>query len=88
MEPLVKNVFYLIQLLDKDAQSRLGGPECMYGDIRDQDFFRPIHWERLERRELEAPFKPRVVSMNVCHKICTGLAFKAARMLFVVFTVS
>ncbi|XP_026328245.1 probable serine/threonine-protein kinase DDB_G0278845 isoform X2 [Hyposmocoma kahamanoa] len=50
----------LTRLLDKDAQTRLGGAECMYGDIRDQDFFRPIHWDRLERRELEAPFKPRV----------------------------
>lgn len=61
-EPIVKKVFYLVQLLDKDAQTRLGGAECMYGDVRDQDFFRPIHWDRLERRELEAPFKPRVVS--------------------------
>ncbi|CAH0407623.1 unnamed protein product [Chilo suppressalis] len=50
----------LTRLLDKDARSRLGGTECMHGDVRDQDFFRPIHWDRLERRELEAPFKPRV----------------------------
>ncbi|XP_032511550.2 uncharacterized protein LOC116766009 isoform X1 [Danaus plexippus] len=50
----------LTRLLDKDAKTRLGGTECMYGDVRDQDFFRPINWERLEHRELEAPFKPRV----------------------------
>ncbi|CAH2107592.1 unnamed protein product [Euphydryas editha] len=50
----------LTRLLDKDARTRLGGAECMHGDIRDQDFFHPIHWDRLERRELEAPFKPRV----------------------------
>ncbi|KAI8428666.1 hypothetical protein MSG28_007394 [Choristoneura fumiferana] len=31
----------LTRLLDKDARTRLGGTECMYGDIRDQDFFRP-----------------------------------------------
>lgn len=50
----------LTRLLDKDAKSRLGGAECMHGDIRDQEFFSPIHWDKLERRELEAPFKPRV----------------------------
>ncbi|XP_039748989.1 uncharacterized protein LOC120625825 isoform X1 [Pararge aegeria] len=50
----------LTRLLDKDARTRLGGPECMHGDIRDQKFFEQIHWDRLERRELEAPFKPRV----------------------------
>ncbi|XP_034824974.1 putative protein kinase C delta type homolog isoform X4 [Maniola hyperantus] len=50
----------LTRLLDKDAKTRLGGPECMHGDIRDQKFFEQIHWDRLERRELEAPFKPRV----------------------------
>ncbi|CAG9560325.1 unnamed protein product [Danaus chrysippus] len=50
----------LTRLLDKDAKTRLGGTECMFGDVRDQDFFRPINWERLEHRELEAPFKPRV----------------------------
>ncbi|XP_072941099.1 putative protein kinase C delta type homolog isoform X5 [Epargyreus clarus] len=50
----------LTRLLDKDARSRLGGTECMHGDIRDQEFFQQIHWDRLERRELDAPFKPRV----------------------------
>ncbi|XP_026729447.1 putative protein kinase C delta type homolog isoform X3 [Trichoplusia ni] len=50
----------LTRLLDKDARTRLGGTECMHGEIRDQDFFHPIHWDRLERRELEAPFRPRV----------------------------
>lgn len=50
----------LTRLLDKDARTRLGGTECMHGDIRDQDFFHAIHWDRLERRELETPFRPRV----------------------------
>ncbi|XP_013134452.1 PREDICTED: probable serine/threonine-protein kinase DDB_G0282963 isoform X2 [Papilio polytes] len=50
----------LTRLLDKDARTRLGGAECMHGDVRDQDFFHGLAWDRLERRELEAPFKPRV----------------------------
>ncbi|KPI98062.1 Putative protein kinase C delta type-like [Papilio xuthus] len=50
----------LTRLLDKDARTRLGGAECMHGDVRDQDFFHGLAWDRLERRELDAPFKPRV----------------------------
>ncbi|XP_050668165.1 uncharacterized protein LOC126967638 isoform X1 [Leptidea sinapis] len=50
----------LTRLLDKDARTRLGGAECMHGDIKDQEFFRLITWEKLERRELETPFKPKV----------------------------
>ncbi|XP_068630312.1 uncharacterized protein Pkcdelta isoform X2 [Battus philenor] len=50
----------LTRLLDKDARTRLGGAECMHGDVRDQDFFHSVAWDRLERRDLDAPFKPRV----------------------------
>jgi len=34
----------------------------MAGDVMDQPFFRNMNWNALERRELEPPFKPRVVS--------------------------
>ncbi|XP_022118938.1 putative protein kinase C delta type homolog isoform X6 [Pieris rapae] len=50
----------LTRLLDKDARTRLGGPECEHGDVRDHPFFREVPWDRLERRDLPAPFKPRV----------------------------
>ncbi|XP_047514675.1 putative protein kinase C delta type homolog isoform X6 [Pieris napi] len=50
----------LTRLLDKDARTRLGAPECEHGDVRDHPFFREVPWDRLERRDLPAPFKPRV----------------------------
>ncbi|XP_077285998.1 uncharacterized protein LOC143911113 isoform X2 [Arctopsyche grandis] len=50
----------LNMLLDKEATTRLGGSECICGDICDQEFFRPIPWDKLERRQLEPPFKPQV----------------------------
>lgn len=53
-----------MQLLEKDTTKRLGTPECPAGDVSDQPFFRPIDWFALERRELEPPFKPRVVSQS------------------------
>ncbi|KAK0074134.1 hypothetical protein PV325_008718, partial [Microctonus aethiopoides] len=43
----------LITLLEKDAGKRPLGHE-----IQAHTFFRHIHWDRLERRLLEPPFKP------------------------------
>ncbi|GJQ75880.1 hypothetical protein Trydic_g17942 [Trypoxylus dichotomus] len=50
----------LKQLLEKDASKRLGNKMSPHGDIQDQPFFRPISWDLLERRQLDAPFKPNL----------------------------
>lgn len=50
-----------LQLLEKDSSKRLGTKDCPEGEVYEQQFFRPIDWGALERKELEAPFKPRVV---------------------------
>lgn len=49
-------------LLERNPQVRLGMPNCPQGEIRNHPFFKPIDWEKLERREVEPPFKPRVKS--------------------------
>lgn len=36
----------------------MGGPE---GDIKYHPFFNEVNWDRLEKREVEPPFKPQVV---------------------------
>lgn len=51
-------------LFDRDPISRLGMPACSAGPIRVQPFFKTINWERLEKRELEPPFKPKIKSAN------------------------
>ncbi|CAO1391430.1 unnamed protein product [Diamesa tonsa] len=55
-----KDVDLSFQLLEKDVSIRLGvmgGPE---GDIKYHPFFNEVNWDRLEKREVEPPFKPQV----------------------------
>lgn len=46
-----------LQLFERDPSRRLG----VVGDIRLHPFFKGINWQSLERKEVEPPFKPKVV---------------------------
>lgn len=50
------------KLLEKNSNTRLGAPSSPHGDITENVFFYDIDWRKLERRQLEPPFKPKVVS--------------------------
>lgn len=58
-------ILICLQLLEKDSSKRLGNRYCPAGDIKEQPFFHQIDWDKLERRQLEAPFKPKVVSIYI-----------------------
>ena len=55
--------YFLLQLLQRDPERRLG---CMEDrePIRSHPFFRVLDWYKLERREIPPPFKPHVVSLQ------------------------
>jgi hypothetical protein len=65
----VVDIWFLIylfkfQLFVRNPKERMGMPDCLAGPIRMQPFFRNIDWEKLERRMVDPPFKPTIVSIN------------------------
>uniref|UniRef100_A0A8D8QP97 protein kinase C n=1 Tax=Cacopsylla melanoneura TaxID=428564 RepID=A0A8D8QP97_9HEMI len=55
-----KNI--LVLLLDKDTTKRLGSTQCNSGDdVVAHEYFRRLDWQALEQRELEPPFRPKVL---------------------------
>jgi len=59
----------LQSLLEKDVTIRLGSMGGPDGDIKYHPFFKDISWEQLERREVDPPFKPQVVSFVLKSRI-------------------
>lgn len=54
---------FINKILERDPPKRLGMRTSPYGDICKHEFFASIDWEKLERCELEPPFKPILVSL-------------------------
>lgn len=50
------------QLLEREPVKRLGMRTSPHGEIRQHPFFVRVDWNKLELRQIEPPFKPKVVS--------------------------
>jgi len=59
----------LKKLLDKDPDKRLGTKGA--SEVKKHDFFKDIDWNKLVKKEIEAPFKPKVSDKNDIGQIDT-----------------
>ena len=56
------SILIVKMLLERDPIKRLGVKTSPHGEIRQHNFFNKIDWIRLENRQLEPPFKPKLVT--------------------------
>lgn len=49
-------------LFIRNPKERLGMPDCAAGPIRSQAFFKNIDWGKMELRQIDPPFKPKIKS--------------------------
>lgn len=61
----------LTGLLTRDPEKRLGNGSDGYGAIKKHPFFSEIDWDKLEKKEIEPPFKPGVRSKTDISQIDT-----------------
>lgn len=51
-------------LFERNPVERLGMPGCPKGNLRDQPFYKSIDWNKVESRQMEPPFKPKIKSAS------------------------
>ncbi|CAD7083225.1 unnamed protein product [Hermetia illucens] len=53
---------FISKLLVKDPKKRLGGSKADASQIKSHPFFRKVDWTKLSRKQIPAPFKPKIES--------------------------
>merc|ERR1712154_196682 len=54
----------ITKLLERDPKKRLGSTDSDIKEIQRHPFFKNIDWDKLYKREIEAPYKPNVKGID------------------------
>ena len=69
---------FALQLLNRSAADRLGSGTNEEGDIKLHAFYRMIDWHRLVNREVQPPFKSKIVRHVAMQLLTAAVSLHAA----------